>query len=562
MYSKRQNHSLTLRLFSTVVLGMLALNILTIFSTHRLAAVAQENTIREFNQIQVMYADELNRQLTQAKERISMISGSYLADMATSPEALGDLREYEAVRCQTEISTAWRNWKEQFPLITGYYLYGKKADVFIFEGTGYESSVWFSDAVHSAEVTQNSPFRLMIGWQLRETELGKMLLFNTLRRDTCSGAWVDVHQLLNALLPDEETARRFDIVSLSAGPGQGKVIDIPLSKCGCILRQTLPNAALALPASVRLLQILSYIMLLALPVSWLVLHRLVIRPLRELTHAIHEIDRGNIAYRIPENSTSYEFDQLNRQFNQSIETIASARSRIYETRLENERIRIRYLTQQMQPHFVLNTLNLIYSMEPSQYPLIQKTVQCLSRYYRYVAHISEPLVPIEAELEHVKNYFELQKIRYPDNFVYSINCPEELTEELIPPIVIQTFAENAIKHSLTVGEENRVDVSIREEEDRLHICIHDSGAGYPIEILKRIREFQKTKVQQEGLGLGIQNTIERISLIYETGADLIFSNAANGGAQVDIYLPRISQGRRTNARMNIHDPYDLERSGR
>ena len=108
---------------------------------------------------------------------------------------------------------------------------------------------------------------------------------------------------------------------------------------------------------------------------------------------------------------------MNRQFNQSIETIANARSRIY-----NERTRIRYLTQQMQPHFVLNTLNLIYSMEPSQYPLIQKTVQCLSRYYRYVAHISEPLVPIEAELEHVKNYFELQTIRYPDSFVYSINC--------------------------------------------------------------------------------------------------------------------------------------------
>ncbi len=562
MKLKQRSHSLTLRLFSTVVLGMLALNVLTLFSTQRLADAAQESAVRENRQIQRMYADELDRQLAQAQERIGRISASYLADMAVSPEALADQREYEAVRCQTEISAAWRNWKEQFPLITGYYLYGKKADVFIFEGTGYESSVWFSDAVRSAEYNESSPFRMMTGWQLRETELGRMLLFNTLRRDICSGAWLDVHQLLNALLPDEETARRFDIVSLSAGPGQGNVIDIPLSCGSCILRQSLPDAALALPASVRLLRILSYVMLLVLPISWLVLRRLVIRPLRELTHAIHEIDRGNTSYRIPENPTSYEFDQLNRQFNQSIETIASAHSRIYETQLDNERIRIRYLTQQMQPHFVLNTLNLIYSMEPSQYPLIQKTVQCLSRYYRYVAHISEPLVPIEAELEHVKNYFELQKIRYPDNFVYSINCPEELTEELIPPIVIQTFAENAIKHSLTVGEENRVDVSIREEEDRLHICIHDSGAGYPIEILKRIREFQKTKVQQEGLGLGIQNTIERISLIYETGADLIFSNAANGGAQVDIYLPRISQGRRTNARMNIHDPYDLERSGR
>ena len=89
-------------------------------------------------------------------------------------------------------------------------------------------------------------------------------------------------------------------------------------------------------------------------------------------------------------------------------------------------------------------------MEPDQYPLMIKTLLCLSRYFRYVAHISEPLVPMEAELEHVKNYFQLQQIRYPDNFTYDIQCPEELLEMLIPPIVIQTFAENAIKHSLDV----------------------------------------------------------------------------------------------------------------
>ncbi len=85
-----RTHSLTLRLFSTVVLGMLALNILTLLSTHRLATAVQENTLKEYRQIQTMYADELIRQLTQAQERIGSISGSYLADMATSQEALGD----------------------------------------------------------------------------------------------------------------------------------------------------------------------------------------------------------------------------------------------------------------------------------------------------------------------------------------------------------------------------------------------------------------------------------------------------------------------------------------
>ena len=99
-----------------------------------------------------------------------------------------------------------------------------------------------------------------------------------------------------------------------------------------------------------------------------------------------------------------------------------------------------------------------------------------------------------------------------------------------------------------------------KKKDRLHICIHDSGTGYPIEVLKKIQEFQKTKIQQEGLGLGIQNTIERIDLLYETGADLIFSNAANGGAQVDIFLPAINQDHRMSTRITMLDRNDDERN--
>ena len=78
--------------------------------------------------------------------------------------------------------------------------------------------------------------------------------------------------------------------------------------------------------------------------------------------------------------------------------------------------------------------------------------------------------------------------------------------------------------------------------------------------MKKIQEFQKTKIQQEGLGLGIQNTIERIDLLYETGADLIFSNAANGGAQVDIFLPAISQDHRMSTRITTLDRNDDERN--
>ena len=541
MSHNQRPYSLTLRLFSTIVLGMLMLNALTIYTTHRLGEASQENILREYRQVQVMYANEISRQLRQGQERITSIGSSYLADMGTNEKALSDERQYEAIRCQTEITTVMRVWQMESPAITGYYIYGKTADVFMFSGDrGYTDSQWFRERLTNKNKAANDPFEQIEGWQLVDTPMGSILLFNTLRRDLCYGSWVHIGKLWSVLGLSNDDSHTFEIIKADEADFSEQYIDVPLEGTRFAVRQILSDSATALPTSVRVLQLLSYVMLLVLPGCWFVLRKLILKPLRELIRAIHEIDRGNTSYRIPEKATSYEFDQLNRQFNQSIEASANAQAKLYEGRLENDRIRIRYLTQQMQPHFVLNTLNLIYSMEPSQYLLMQNTIRCLSKYFRYIAHVSEPLVPIEAELEHVKNYFQLQQIRYPDNFTYEINCPEELKETLIPPIIIQTFAENAIKHSLTVGEQNRVDVSIDQEEgDIIHIVIHDSGTGYPEEILEKIHQFQKDRITQEGLGLGIQNTIERIDLIYEAHTDLRFSNAPMGGAQVDIYLPKV-----------------------
>lgn len=519
---------------------MLLMNIFTIYITWRLTDTAQANVVHDLEQVQVLYANQIAQEMNLAQERINDIGGSYLTAMATSVEAAKDERQYEAMRCRSELNAAMRNWKFYYPMVHGYYIYGRDADMLSIEANSYEIYEWFSGQIRGTAEDALPMFRQISGWQLLDTPVGQLLVCNATRRDICYGTWIQIERLWRNLNLDEQDSV-YSIVPEGTPAPDGVYIDLPLGDMGYLLRQVLSDSAVQLPESVYVLRMLSYGMLLILPVSWFVLQRLVIRPLGELTKAIHEIEHGNIAYRIPEKTTSYEFDQLNRQFNQSIETIAKAKSKLYETELENERTRIRYLTQQMQPHFVLNTLNLIYSMEPSQYKLMQSTIQCLSRYYRYVAHINDPLVPVEAELEHVKNYFRLQQIRYPNNFEFVIDCPEELLEVYIPPIVIQTFAENAIKHSLIIGERNLVEVKInRADEDCIHISIHDSGTGYPQEVLKRISEFQRTRILQESLGIGIQNTIERIDLIYDGGTSLQFSNHPQGGAQVDIFLPECS----------------------
>ena len=120
---------------------------------------------------------------------------------------------------------------------------------------------------------------------------------------------------------------------------------------------------------------------------------------------------------------------------------------------------------------------------------------------------------------------------------------------MIPPLLIQNFVENAIKHSLVIGMVNHVEVRIEMAKEQLHISIHDTGTGYPDDVLEKIRLFQQTRVRQEGLGLGIQNTIERLELLYGHNAGLSFCNAPKGGAQVDIFLPE-ARSRRDAKKMS------------
>ena len=92
----RESHvpSLTLRLFSTIVLGFMLVSVITLYITNYLKDFTLNSILREYRQVQVMYADEITRQLAQAQERITILGSSYLVDMGTSVEALQDERQY------------------------------------------------------------------------------------------------------------------------------------------------------------------------------------------------------------------------------------------------------------------------------------------------------------------------------------------------------------------------------------------------------------------------------------------------------------------------------------
>lgn len=293
----------------------------------------------------------------------------------------------------------------------------------------------------------------------------------------------------------------------------------------------------ALPAAIRLLQVLSVVSVLVIPIIVVAMRRWVVRPVNLLTGAMERIEQGDVDYRIPQSNAGSEFDLINCNFNRMMDEVSELKISVYEQQLKTNKIRLGFLSQQIQPHFILNALNIIYSYEPEEYPLIQKMILCLSKYFRYVVNANEDFVELRKELQHIQNYFDIQQARFLRAFRTEVSFDPDVADCLIPPLIIQTFIENAIKHALVPGEIISINLHAYREENRLHIQITDTGGGIPEDVLKRIDKFRKTREFRQDLGVGIQNAIDRLDIIYGEQASLSIARADPRGTRIELIFP-------------------------
>ena len=311
------------------------------------------------------------------------------------------------------------------------------------------------------------------------------------------------------------------------------------------LVEVVENAGMfaALPEAMRVLEFVAIVLaVLAVPCLLICTNRWVTRPLRRLIRAMHLVEAGDLSYRIPERNSSNEFEFINRSFNTMLKQVEKLKIDVYEKELEKQNITTEYLSHQVQPHFILNIMNILYSYEPEEYELSRKMIMCISKYFRHIVKVNSRFVTLQQEMEHIRNYFEIQKARYQGRFSYIVEYEEGLRCAQIPPLLVQNFAENSIKYSLRAREETFILVITeycrREEELKLRIRIADTGKGMSDEILEEIRIFQETDVSQEHLGVGIQNAILRLKYIYgESTAIRFWRDEHYPGTNIEIILP-------------------------
>ena len=294
-----------------------------------------------------------------------------------------------------------------------------------------------------------------------------------------------------------------------------------------------------LPLALNVLVVLSVILvLISIPVLLYFEKKWMINPLKKLTGAIERIEKGDIDYRIKDEDDSTEFAKINRNFNKIMDQVSELKIYVYEIQLEKQQIQMKFLSQQILPHFILNTLNILYSYEQEEYPLIQKMILLLSKYFRYIVNANSEFVMLKEEMNHIRNYFDIQQVRYPETFFSMVEFDDEIGDCLVPPLLIQNFAENSMKHSIKIG--NQIDIFViarKLDENFIQIRMLDTGEGINEEVIQKIECFRNTGKYQKGLGIGIQNAIERLKVLYGLETSFEISRDDPLGTQITIVLP-------------------------
>ncbi|MFF2889386.1 sensor histidine kinase [Paenibacillus sp. NPDC057967] len=279
--------------------------------------------------------------------------------------------------------------------------------------------------------------------------------------------------------------------------------------------------------------------LIILPIFYMFLRQNILIPINRIVTVMRRVRDGNLDQRVERHPVSSEFELMNDVFNSMVDQIKALKINVYEEKLLSQQAELKHLQLQINPHFFLNALNTIYNLAQFRnYQLIQDMSDYLIQYMRFMFQSNLKLVTVADEIAHTRNYLNIQAMRFQDGFTYEIGSDDEsLMQARIPPLMIQTFVENTIKHAITMDEPIHLSVDIRRDEpDGLRLIIRDTGQGFPDEALGKWQ--QEPAAEHHGSDhIGIWNARRRLRLIYEDKAQLQLSNHPDGGAKVEIRLP-------------------------
>lgn len=208
-------------------------------------------------------------------------------------------------------------------------------------------------------------------------------------------------------------------------------------------------------------------------------------------------------------------------------------ARIKEVEVENERLkrmeletRLKDLQEKVNPHFLFNTLNSIAALVYDNPAKAEKSIMHLSELYRKVLTLTgKSLVCIKEEIELIKDYLELEKLRLNEQLNYQILCPDTLENKKIPALLIEPLVENAVKHAQDLSNSSLyIKIKVEEKGSFIFIVVEDNGVGFHAE--------------RTDFGFGLFSIQERLRLQFGENHEFDVHSNPEKGTNIKVGFPK------------------------
>ncbi|MFG6369790.1 MAG: sensor histidine kinase [Lachnospiraceae bacterium] len=270
------------------------------------------------------------------------------------------------------------------------------------------------------------------------------------------------------------------------------------------------------------------------------------KPIQELCGITSRIAEGNFSDRARV-QTEDELEVLSDSVNDMSENLEVLVNQIKEDERKMRHAELRLLQEQINPHFLYNTLDtIVWLIEGDDPDKAVDVVVALSEFFRLVLSKGKEYISIREEKEHIRGYLEIQQVRYQDILDFEIAIAPELYPYKILKLTLQPLVENSLYHGIKCKREKgkicvtgKLQRGNSAKEDTILLCVEDSGIGMDTDDVNRLRTEIAKPCKETEKGFGLANVNERIRMNFGMEYGMTIESEKNVGTKVSIVIPAV-----------------------
>ncbi|MFK0521719.1 sensor histidine kinase [Paenibacillus illinoisensis] len=335
----------------------------------------------------------------------------------------------------------------------------------------------------------------------------------------------------------QENRKRIGAVDLEKRERTDLSLSRSLASNGWTIYYNLLNTN-AYANAMSIFQITLFVIILSLIITFLLIYIIstnFTRRILRLKTKVDKVERNNLDV-IIQSSSRDEFGELTNGIGKMLRRINSLISQVYHAEIAKKESEYNRLISQINPHFLYNTLSFIrWRAEKKADIETSYMVSALARFYRTTLNQGRHMTTIEAEIQHIKAYLDLQLIMNDGLFDVDYDVDEAVQLEQVIHFVLQPIVENAIKHGFVeaAAKDYCIQITVQRVSEGIRLAVTDNGVGMTSEQITQL-------LTSKNGGCGVRNVNDRMKLYYGQDYGLVIRSEPGCGTEVSMVIPASS----------------------